>query len=154
MMHQSSSGFGSSASSLARQLSSSIEDKPYEPEPVKPISYKPKKSLATPVQSRATADLIAKAIVHQQQKAAGIEPEEEEAQSNSFSHPFSSGLSNAVHDASESVSVTQQAAPVMSLSSQTHEKPIVTKDELMEGNQMNLSAQDSVAKDNAVIATL
>lgn len=71
------------------------------------MAVTPKKSLATPVQSQATADLIAKAIVHQQQAAAGIEPEKEEESSSSFSHPFSSGLNNAVQDASESVSATQ-----------------------------------------------
>ena len=60
MLHRESS-FSNSASSLAHQLSSSIEDKPFEPERPAPIRAPilGKKSLSSPVQSKETANLIA-----------------------------------------------------------------------------------------------
>lgn len=62
---------------------------------------------------------------------------------------------------------TKEAAPVMSLGSQVQEmapssrtaggvftSPVVTKDELIEGSKMSLSAQEQAAKDHAVQETL
>ena len=121
--------FSQSASQLANQLSNSIDDGQYgQPSPFKPVA--PKKSF-TPVQSEKTASLIAQAILHQQQKAAGIEEE-----------PAAPEVANSV-----------RFEPMQSLS-QPQEKPFVSKDELIEGNNMKISEQDQVASHNAVMATL
>ena len=55
---------------------------------------------------------------------------------------------------------TREAAPIMSLGSQMQSAgqpmaaPLVTKDELIEGSNINMSAQDQSASHNAVMATL
>jgi hypothetical protein len=57
--------------------------------------------------------------------------------------PFSSSLSNAAHNTRMAATLTKEAAPIIPLGSQApfiSEKPLVTKDELIEGSKMSLSS--------------
>ena len=108
-----------------------------------------------PVQTEKTANLIAQAILHQQQKAAGVEEESPEPQSSLGSSSLAESLGNAARETRIAATQTKEAAPVMSLGSQVQEmapssraaggvftSPVVTKDELIEGSKMSLSAQE------------
>lgn len=110
------------------------------------------------VSSATTANLIADAIMHQKQKALGIE-ESPVAEV----HPFSMGLKTSTESIHDSLGV-KEAIPIPALAPVSHlpelsnaiaVKPIVTKDELMESQNIKpLSLGEKSAKDTAVQKTL
>lgn len=79
-----------------------------------------------------------------------MEEEAPEPEAASAPTPFSSSLSNAAHATRVAATQTKEAAPFMPLGSQSASSsadkvftsPLVTKDELIEGSKMSLSAQD------------
>ena len=64
-----------------------------------------------PVQTEKTANLIAQAIMHQQQKAAGIEDENPEPASSMGSSSFAESLGNAARETRMAATQTKEAAP-------------------------------------------
>ena len=104
------------------------------------------------VSSQTTANLIANAIMHQHQKASGIE--ETPAESEETYKPFSMGLKENTQKIHQSLGF-QEAAPLPEFSNAIAVKPIVSKDELMESQNIKpMSLDDQSAKNNAVQKTL
>jgi hypothetical protein len=110
------------------------------------------------VSSEKTANLIANAIMHQKQKAMGIEESAPEEENDDYK-PLSMNLKAKTQKIHESLGVkVSEPAPVPALpelSNAIAVKPIVSKDELMESQNIKpLSQNDQAAKDAAVQKTL
>ena len=63
-------------------------------------------------------------------------------------------MANAAKETRMAAAITREAAPTYTLGSQSNEKPLVSKDELIEGSNIKISEQDQLASHNAVMATL
>ena len=131
-----------SASSLAHQLNHSIDESEQQPMINMVQSnqkYVQKAYGGGSVSSATTANLIADAIMHQKQKALGVE---ESAPTEV--HPFSLGLKSATETIHDSLGVkesvpepaTTPVSHLPELSNAIAVKPIVTKDELMESQNI------------------
>jgi len=71
-----------------------------------------------PVQTEKTANLIAQAIMHQQQQAAGVEEESPEPQSAFTPASSAESLASAARETRMAATQTKDAAPMMPLGSQ------------------------------------